>query len=60
MKWGQTSTAGRAHVLIKGKKFPVIACITANHLEILLELDSQVFPGDEADGSYGSLEVLGF
>jgi len=37
----------KASVLIKGKRFPLIAAITANHCLALLKKNSQVLPGDE-------------
>ncbi len=40
--------AGKGSVLLKGKRFPIIGAITANHLEVRLHLDSQVSVGDEA------------
>jgi alanine racemase len=36
-----------AKVLIKGKKYPVLNTVTANHMEVLLESDSNISPGDE-------------
>lgn len=39
--------AGKGFVLIKGERFPIIAGITANHMEIRLKKDSQVSIGDE-------------
>ncbi len=39
---------GKGSVLIKGRRFPIIGSITANHLEVRLDLDSQVDVGDEA------------
>jgi alanine racemase len=38
---------GKAHVLIQGKRMPLIASITANHCEVLLDTTSTVKPGDE-------------
>jgi len=37
----------KGSVLIKGKRFPLIAAVTANHCAALLEEDSSVLPGDE-------------
>jgi alanine racemase len=37
----------KAFVLIKGKRFPLIAAITANHCAALLEENTPVSPGDE-------------
>lgn len=37
----------KSFVLIKGKRFPLIAAVTANHCTALLKEDSQVSPGDE-------------
>jgi alanine racemase len=38
----------KGSVLINGQRFPIIGSITANHLEVRLDLDSQVDVGDEA------------
>ncbi len=40
--------AGKNHVLIKGKKFPLLAAVTANHMMVDLEGDQSVAVGDEA------------
>ncbi len=50
---------GKGWVLIQGKRFPVIGDITANHLEVRLDLDSPVSIGDEVVllGSQGN-EVI--
>jgi len=37
----------KAFVLIKGKRFPLIAAVTANHCTALLEGNAPVSPGDE-------------
>ncbi|UCC39199.1 MAG: alanine racemase [Candidatus Aminicenantes bacterium] len=42
-----TNAVGRAHVLIRGKRYPLIAAITANHSAALLGGDSKVSVGDE-------------
>jgi alanine racemase len=39
--------AGKSHVLIRGKKFPVIAAVTANHIMVDLNGDAAVEVGDE-------------
>ena len=39
--------AGKGWVLIKGEKFPVIGDVTANHLEVRLNLDSPISVGDD-------------
>lgn len=39
--------AARAHVLIRGQRFPVIGGITANHTEVLLGDNTSAAPGDE-------------
>ncbi len=51
--------AGKGFVLIKGKRFPVIGDITANHLEVRLALDSPVSIGDEVIliGTQGSKRI---
>ena len=41
------SLAGKGSVLIKGKKFPVIAAVTSNHLMVDLEYDPAPKIGDE-------------
>ena len=38
---------GKGFVLINGERYPIIARITANHIEVLLKPESQVQPGDE-------------
>ena len=50
---------GKGWVLIKGQKYPLIGDITANHLEIKLDLDSPISVGDEAIllGSQGQEEI---
>lgn len=37
----------KAFVLIRGKRFPLIGNITANHMEVLLRKDSDISSGDE-------------
>jgi alanine racemase len=37
----------KASVLINGHRFPVISTVTFNHLEVLLDNDTPVNPGDE-------------
>ncbi len=39
--------ANKGEVLIKNKKYPVIATVTANHMMINLENDAQIKAGDE-------------
>ena len=50
---------GKAFVLIKGKRLPLIAAITANHCAALLEKNSTVSPGDEVVllGSQGKEKI---
>jgi len=38
---------GKASVLIRGKRFPLIGAVTANHMEVLLGKDTSVRAGDE-------------
>ena len=38
---------GKGVVLINGERYPIIARVTANHIEVLLKPESQVQPGDE-------------
>lgn len=38
---------GKASILIQGKRYPLIAAVTANHCVALLGDDSRVSPGDE-------------
>ena len=38
---------GKGFVLINGERYPIIARVTANHIEVLLKSESQVQPGDE-------------
>jgi len=51
--------AGRGHVLIQGAACPIIAGITANHMEVRLPQGLRVDPGDEAVliGSQGRSSV---
>lgn len=51
--------ASKGSVLIKGKKLPVVARISANHTEVLLKQTSTILPGDEAIliGSQGEKSV---
>ncbi len=39
--------AGKAEVLIKNKRFPVIATVTANHIMVNLKNDSEIKIGDD-------------
>jgi alanine racemase len=39
--------AGKAEVLIRGKRHPVLDTITANHMEARLGMDTDAAPGDE-------------
>jgi alanine racemase len=50
---------GKGWVLIKGQKFPIIGDITANHMEIRLDLDSPISVGDEVVliGSQGKEDI---
>ena len=43
-----TTAVNKGSVLIRGKLNPIIASITANHMEVLLSKDSSVSVGDEA------------
>ncbi|MFC2167861.1 alanine racemase [Acidobacteriota bacterium] len=43
-----TTAANKGSVLIQGELNPIIASITANHMEVLLSKDSPVSVGDEA------------
>ncbi len=49
----------KASVLIRGKRFPLIGAITANHMEALLSDDEQVSAGDEVVliGTQGNQKV---
>ncbi len=38
---------GKASILIRGKRFPLIGAVTANHMEVLLGNDLSVMAGDE-------------
>jgi len=53
------SVSQKSKVLIKGKKYPIINTITANHMEALINSDSNVSPGDEVTliGSQGSEKI---
>lgn len=50
---------GKGWVLIKGQKYPLIGDITANHLEIKLDLDSPISVGEEVVllGSQGQHKI---
>jgi alanine racemase len=50
---------GKGWVLIKGQKFPIIGDITANHMEVRLDLDSPISVGDEVVllGSQGKEDI---
>lgn len=50
---------GKASVLIRGKRYPLIAAVTANHCTVLLEEDSSVASGDEVVllGSQGKEKI---
>lgn len=37
----------KASVLIKGHRFPVISTVTFNHVEVLLDSNTPIIPGDE-------------
>ena len=41
------NVVNKGFVLIKGKRFPLIAAVTANHCAALLEENSSISPGDE-------------
>lgn len=41
------NVVNKACVLIKGRRFPLVAAITANHASVLMEEDSKVREGDE-------------
>ncbi|MBD3413295.1 MAG: alanine racemase [Candidatus Aminicenantes bacterium] len=56
------SVSQNSKVLIKGKKYPIINTVTANHMEALVSSDSPVSPGDEvtligSEGSRGSEKI---
>jgi alanine racemase len=50
---------GRTFVLINGERCPVVAYMSANHMEVLLKLDSNVSIGDEVVllGTQGKEEI---
>ena len=54
-----TTAAGSGRVLIRGRQFPVIALVTANHVLLDLGNDSDIQIGDEAVliGSQGDLTI---
>ena len=56
------NAVNRGAVLINGERFPIIAKITANHLEVLLRPDSQIQAGDEVVliGSQGNEFISAF
>jgi len=53
------SVIGKASVLIRERRYPLIAAVTANHCTVLLEEDSSVSPGDEVVlfGSQGKEKI---
>ena len=50
---------GKTFVLIKGERYPVVAYMSANHMEVLLKPDSNVSMGDEVVllGTQGKEEI---
>ncbi|MDH5468882.1 MAG: alanine racemase [Candidatus Aminicenantes bacterium] len=50
---------GKASVLIRGRRYPLLAAVTANHCTVLLEENSSVSPGDEVVllGSQGKEKI---
>jgi alanine racemase len=50
---------GKASVLIRGRRYPLIAAVTANHCTVLLDENSSVSPGDEVVllGSQGKEKI---
>ena len=50
---------GKASILIRGKRYPLIAAVTANHCTVLLEENSSVSSGDEVVliGSQGKEKI---
>lgn len=38
---------GKASVLIREKRYPLVGSVTANHMEVLLDKNEKVLPGDE-------------
>lgn len=53
------SVSGKAHVLIQGKRYPILDTITANHMEARLTSDSPITPGDQVTliGTQGSENI---
>jgi alanine racemase len=53
---------GKGFVLINGERYPIIARITANHIEVLLKPESNVKPGDEVViiGSQGKENISAY
>ena len=41
------SASGKLRVLIRGKKYPILNTITANHMEALINTEPSISPGDE-------------
>lgn len=57
-----TTSANKGAVLIQGESFPIIASITANHMEVLLSQDSSISVGDEAVliGTQGNAKISAY
>ncbi len=57
-----TTAVNKGSVLIRGELNPIIASITANHMEVLLSKDSSVSVGDEAVliGTQGAAAISAF
>jgi alanine racemase len=41
------SASGKSKVVIRGKKYPILNTITANHMEALINTETNISPGDE-------------
>ncbi|MCJ7580874.1 MAG: alanine racemase [Candidatus Aminicenantes bacterium] len=56
------TAVNKGSVLIQGELHPIIASITANHMEVLLSKDSPVSVGDEAVliGTQGDISISAF
>lgn len=53
------SSSGKLKVLIRGKKYPILNTITANHMEALINTEPNISPGDEVTliGAQGTEKI---
>ena len=53
------SASGKLKALIRGKKYPILNTITANHMEALINTEPHIMPGDEVTliGAQGNEQI---